>query len=941
MGASNDNPTSTGNSSGNGSGSNANGGKPSGGTGSKSGSKERDLIAGAVRQASPRIKPILPPRDMLPADAFPGYELVREIHRGGQGVVYLAIQKSTNRKVAIKVIKEGPFSGTKERARFEREVHILGALNHPNIVAIHDSGQVQGLSFVVMDYIAGQPLDAYLASTERSIGDILKLFVTICSAVNEAHLRGVVHRDLKPGNILVDGNGQPKILDFGLAKMSTPESSDAKGAAAMMTMTGQFIGSLPWASPEQAGGTPDLVDIRTDVYSLGVILYQMLTGKFPYQVIGNMRDVLENILRAEPARPSTVRRQINDEVETIVLKCLSKERDRRYQSAGELGRDLSRYLSGQPIEAKRDSGWYVITKTLRRHRIAVGVAAGFVVMIVLFGSIMTVLYGVAESAREVAANRLKEVEAEREAKERERKTADENFNAVRGLARAFLFEFNDKVENLRGSTAAREEILVRAKEYLDKLEPRAGDDLDLRRELADAHEKVGDIKAGLYEPNRGDSRGGAAEYAKAKAIREEILAAHPNDARSHTDTARIATRMGRSLERARKFADAVSEYEKSIALFDQAIGLTRDERERAEREAMKQGAALDLVGALTRLAETSRTEDERRVHAERAERELTPADSYWRARLRANASDVSAARWVGVCADKRAKLLAAQARSAGREMRRLRDAGETNGAAAKLSDSLSLYARSREEASSAASEFERLSDEQSANAQLRRDLFLALHNIGVADMDSALLLKSAAEFPSGWQRNDETVAKHEAQVRAFEAALSLPHSIQQESESRHAAALSQFQRATAVTEALSSADEANIEAIRDLYFCLNKVGNQQRSLGRLDEAEATYKRSLNLRQDLFKTDPTHMHRKDVGLGANKYGYILIDLADRESATRAERIVRLEAAEQSLKTAMEHFGRLRDAGVLAEDSEEITDTRRILERCREKLKAARG
>src|SRR6185295_15640548 len=159
--------------------------------------------------------------------------------------------------------------------------------------------------------------------------------------------------------------GEPHVLDFGLAKIATGEvtSDNGDGGSSqmrMMSMTGQFIGSLPWASPEQAEGVPGKVDLRTDVYSLGVILYQMLTGgRFPYEVVGNMRDVMDNILRAEPARPSTIRRQINDEVETIVLKCLSKERDRRYQSAGELARDIHRYLSGEPIEAKRASGWYV------------------------------------------------------------------------------------------------------------------------------------------------------------------------------------------------------------------------------------------------------------------------------------------------------------------------------------------------------------------------------------------------------------------------------------------------------------------------------------------------------------------------------------------------------------------------------------------------------
>ncbi len=307
------------------------------------------------------------------ADSIAGYTILREIHRGGQGVVYQALQKSTNRKVAIKVLKEGPFAGPMHRARFEREVQVLGQLGHPNIVTIHDSGSAAGQHYFVMDYIAGQPLDVYMSSGARGIRQTVELFRKICDAVSAAHLKGVIHRDLKPGNICVDATGEPRVLDFGLAKIATSDSD-----AEAMTVTGQFLGSLPWASPEQAEGSSSKIDLRTDVYSLGVVLYQMLTGRFPYEVVGGMRDVLDRIMTAEPARPRTIRREIDDEVETIVLKCLAKERDRRYQSAGELARDLGRYLDGEPIEAKRDSVRYLLRKKMRRHRAAAAVVLAIV-----------------------------------------------------------------------------------------------------------------------------------------------------------------------------------------------------------------------------------------------------------------------------------------------------------------------------------------------------------------------------------------------------------------------------------------------------------------------------------------------------------------------------------------------------------------------------------
>ena len=351
-------------------------------------SSDDDLIAAAMLAAGARTDGKHPEPDLPPPDYFPGYVIAREIHRGGQGIVYQAVHKTTKRKVAIKVMIEGVLASTRERTRFEREVEILAQLDHPNIVDVLDSGSVEGRFYYVMDYISGSTLDVWISQHDMPIDEVLGLFGKICEAINAAHLKGVIHRDIKPANIRVDANGNPHIVDFGLARIATGTLSDDDR---LMTLTGQFIGSLPWASPEQAQGIPSMIDVRTDVYSLGVTLYQMLTGRFPYQVAGAMRDVLDNILRAEPARPSTVRRRINDEVETIVLKCLSKERDRRYQNAGDLARDIAHYLRGDPIEAKRDSGWYVLRKTANRYRGAFSAAAIMLLMLVGFAIGMSVL----------------------------------------------------------------------------------------------------------------------------------------------------------------------------------------------------------------------------------------------------------------------------------------------------------------------------------------------------------------------------------------------------------------------------------------------------------------------------------------------------------------------------------------------------------------------
>ncbi len=370
--------------------------------------------------------------------AFRGYSVSREIHRGGQGVVYEAVQRSTGKRVAVKLLHESGFDSGRDRARFEREVHILGLLQHPNIVAIHDSGTIAGHRYLVMDLIEGDALGAFDPTADRSSGDAssrasaerssegagphtanagepiearqpisrpvsdiftaLRQFIKICDAVNAAHLHGVIHRDLKPSNILIDRAGEPHVLDFGLAKVA----HNSTLAAQTMTAAGQFIGSLPWASPEQADGEGDAVDIRTDVYSLGVVLYQLLTGHFPYPIAGNWRAVAETIVHTEPRPPRLLRHDIDDDLQRIVLKSLSKDPARRYQSAGELGKDLSRYLGHEPVTARGDSTWYIMTKLARRHRVKATIAAAFLVLIAGSAVVMTLLYQGQRRALQIA-----------------------------------------------------------------------------------------------------------------------------------------------------------------------------------------------------------------------------------------------------------------------------------------------------------------------------------------------------------------------------------------------------------------------------------------------------------------------------------------------------------------------------------------------------------
>ena len=369
------------------------------------------------------------------------YTILGKLGEGGMGVVWEAEQDRPRRRVALKVMRSGHAVDELHAKMFQREVETLGRLKHPNIAAIYESGHTEdGRDFFAMELVRGQTLEAWLAArpslvTEAELKMRLRLFQTISQAVHYAHQRGVIHRDLKPSNILIAEDSESasgvsnssiaglpvvKILDFGLARVTDADVQ----AASMLTEVGMIKGTLPYMSPEQARGDAEAIDVRTDVYALGVILYEIIVGSRPYDVgrasiVEAVRVICEE--RPEPMSQdwSGVRR-LDPDVETIAGKALEKEPDRRYTSAAAMGDDVGRYLESQPILARPPSAVYQIRKMVSRHRLPFAFAALLLVLVVAFGLGMGVLY--AESQANLRRAEAAEREAAREAETANRTT---------------------------------------------------------------------------------------------------------------------------------------------------------------------------------------------------------------------------------------------------------------------------------------------------------------------------------------------------------------------------------------------------------------------------------------------------------------------------------------------------------------------------------------
>jgi len=456
------------------------------------------------------------------------YRIVDQIGIGGMGEVYRAFRddQQYRKDVALKVVRTGQdFDSVIHRFKNERQ--ILATLEHPNIARLLDGGTTEsGAPYFVMELIEGQPITEYCDQRKLSVGERLLLFSQVCAAVHYAHQRLIIHRDIKPGNILVTPDGSPKLLDFGIAKIIAVDSISAAGDR---TLPEFRIFTPRYASPEQIAGQP--MTTAADVYSLGVVLYELLTGASPYGATGtSVHEIADAVCTREPRKPSLIvlspataanaqtpdittaadargtipgklSKQLGGDLDNIILMALRKEPARRYASVEQFAEDIRRSLNNLPVAARHDSIRYRTTKFIHRH--SVGVAASLAVGISLVSGL-----GIALHERNVARQ--------------QRARAERRFNDVRSLANSLIFDVHDSIKELPGSTPARKMIVDRALEYLNGLVQESAGDLGLQRELAAAYERVGAVQGDYLENNLGDSEGTLVSYKKGLDIRKQI-----------------------------------------------------------------------------------------------------------------------------------------------------------------------------------------------------------------------------------------------------------------------------------------------------------------------------------------------------------------------------------------------------------------------------------
>jgi serine/threonine-protein kinase len=478
------------------------------------------------------------------------FELIERLGAGGFGEVWKAKDTQLDRTVAVKIPHRG-LLGSEEMEKFLREARAAAQLRHPNIVSVHEVGLDGKRIYIVADFIEGQSLDKWLSGRKLAYCDCAALCIKIAEGLHHAHEEGVIHRDLKPSNIMIDRRGEPHIMDFGLAKREAGETT--------MTMDGQILGTPAYMSPEQAKGLAHGADRRTDVYSMGVILFEMLTGERPFR--GSLQMLLKQVMQDEPVSPRKLDGHVPRDLDTICLKCLQKEPARRYPTAKDLSEELGRYLAGKPIQARPVSALERMVRWCGRNRL-VAASAAAAVLCLLFGL-------VASSVGYVRTSRA--LENSEQARRRERKAFEEERKAIDDW---YTQISEDTLLNQPGLQRIRKDLLLRSRDYYENFLVKSGNDETVQDELARAQFRVGWITDEIESPVKAMS-----SYEKAREMQTRLLDADPENSERLKDLGDTHNRIGMALHKQHQLDRSLEAYQNAISVRSRLTAFTPNDRE--------------------------------------------------------------------------------------------------------------------------------------------------------------------------------------------------------------------------------------------------------------------------------------------------------------------------------------------------------------------------
>ena len=708
------------------------------------------------------------------------YVVLERAGFGGMGVVYHAVRENDYRQeVAIKVVRDGAETDYRiERFRLERQT--LALLNHPNIARLLDGGTTpDGWPYLVMEWVDGQPISDYCKTRQLGLRERLKLFLEVADAVEHAHRNLVVHRDLKPSNILVSAQGTPKLLDFGIAKIYS-EANSTRTATRLLTPE--------YASPEQLRG--EAVTTATDIYSLGAVLYEILADVRPHDAL--------------PPSAASGRRELRGDLDNIVRKAMQPDPKRRYGSAGHFAEDVRRYLEGLPVTARKDTLAYRVGKFARRNRM--GVVAGALILAALAAGAVTTLW--------------------------QARIAEHRFNDVRRLAHSYLFEIDDAIKNLPGSTAARSLVVRRALEYLDGLVSESRGDRALEAEIAAAYERVGEVQGDPLFPNLGDTQGALASSRKSLAIREALARSDPRNRELQMGLAAIHGQIADILDVSGDSRGAIEHSGKALAMYQQ-LGAGRALITQTYNHANRLRLARDLDGAAA---------------AYRRAVELTadPADAEGKVHLATSLDGLG-----GV----------------------LQEKGETAGALENRRRGLAI----REQLAASAPD----------NAHYRRQLGFSHHNVGLSLMAAGDLDGALGHFRQELAIFEALSAADPKDVQGMRnrslALKQIGDTLMRKREFSGAA--EQYSKSLAIDRGLAAGDPGNVKALLDLSFSEGKAGLASVKLGRTRTGLVLLRSGVERQEQMVSRDPAN--RLLSGFLANSYTRLAEGLRDAGSPQAAQ------------------------------------------------------